>query len=620
MALAYYRNDLTDSLGNAVAGASVTVREHGTLNAITETIKTLAGATLTNPLTSASTGTIEFALDEPKRVDLYIVASGLLPKTITVDLFPSANALNTKTVNAKDHGAKGDGTTDDKAAIQAALNALTSGGVLLVPAGTYMLSGSLSVKSNVTIQGQGKRATVLKFAAGVSSSTKMFVNSDQAGGNTGIVIQHLTADGNRASNGAVSGLTGVSFSKVDRCAITFCRFTGFTQHCIDFTGESGGAGGDNTQNLVAFNDLEDYGTGSVGFGVAFVGGGYRNRIIGNHITSTLTNVGVGIDDQSGPQTSDPCLRNVVANNVISGMAQGVLVEGSHENVVTGNTILDCTEACIVFAEGATPLAPRDNSAEGNKLFPAAGAKGVILVGNGNGVKGGSIIGGQYGVFIGDISPGIGPNRRLSVVGVSFQGQTLDAVSVTAGKFIKLSQLDMDSPERGVHINSSNRSIEQVYVDGVSVKNAKKEAVYVVSGANSIATVRLRDISVVNAGTAAAGTYAAITCYQQTSSLDDVFIDGYDVVDDQGGSRTTLYGVYVLGSPTNVRLREGFIGTMQTARYSLVAGCHIQASGAGTPEAAIAAAIGSTWRRTDGGAATSFYVKESGTGNTGWVGK
>jgi len=43
-------------------------------------------------------------------------------------------------------------------------------------------------------------------------------------------------------------------------------------------------------------------------------------------------------------------------------------------------------------------------------------------------------------------------------------------------------------------------------------------------------------------------------------------------------------------------------------------------GAGSPEGAVTARIGSTYCRTDGGAATSFYVKESGTGNTGWVAK
>lgn len=43
-------------------------------------------------------------------------------------------------------------------------------------------------------------------------------------------------------------------------------------------------------------------------------------------------------------------------------------------------------------------------------------------------------------------------------------------------------------------------------------------------------------------------------------------------------------------------------------------------GAGTPESAQQGGIGSQWARTDGGSATSLYVKESGTANTGWVGK
>lgn len=45
------------------------------------------------------------------------------------------------------------------------------------------------------------------------------------------------------------------------------------------------------------------------------------------------------------------------------------------------------------------------------------------------------------------------------------------------------------------------------------------------------------------------------------------------------------------------------------------------SGSGSPEGVISAPVGSTYHRTDGGAGTSFYVKESGgTGNTGWVAK
>lgn len=44
------------------------------------------------------------------------------------------------------------------------------------------------------------------------------------------------------------------------------------------------------------------------------------------------------------------------------------------------------------------------------------------------------------------------------------------------------------------------------------------------------------------------------------------------------------------------------------------------SGAASPESVVTAPVGSIYSRTDGGANTTLYVKESGTGNTGWVAK
>ena len=44
------------------------------------------------------------------------------------------------------------------------------------------------------------------------------------------------------------------------------------------------------------------------------------------------------------------------------------------------------------------------------------------------------------------------------------------------------------------------------------------------------------------------------------------------------------------------------------------------SGSGTPESAVTAPVGSLFLRTDGGASTTLYVKESGAGDTGWVAK
>lgn len=44
------------------------------------------------------------------------------------------------------------------------------------------------------------------------------------------------------------------------------------------------------------------------------------------------------------------------------------------------------------------------------------------------------------------------------------------------------------------------------------------------------------------------------------------------------------------------------------------------SGLGTPLGVVVAPVGTLYTRLDGGAGTTLYVKESGTGNTGWVAK
>ena len=44
------------------------------------------------------------------------------------------------------------------------------------------------------------------------------------------------------------------------------------------------------------------------------------------------------------------------------------------------------------------------------------------------------------------------------------------------------------------------------------------------------------------------------------------------------------------------------------------------SGVGSPQGVVIAPVGSIYTRTDGGTSTTLYIKESGTGNTGWVAK
>lgn len=61
-------------------------------------------------------------------------------------------------------------------------------------------------------------------------------------------------------------------------------------------------------------------------------------------------------------------------------------------------------------------------------------------------------------------------------------------------------------------------------------------------------------------------------------------------------------------------------TVRTNRVALGVSTCTDESGMGSPEGVVTASPGSTYRNRNGGELISFYVKESGRGNTGWVGK
>lgn len=69
--------------------------------------------------------------------------------------------------NVKDYGALGDGTADDTAAIQAAIDAAFAhgGGIVCVPAGTYMTSAPIEMKTGVFLEGEGEASVIRAFAA-----------------------------------------------------------------------------------------------------------------------------------------------------------------------------------------------------------------------------------------------------------------------------------------------------------------------------------------------------------------------------------------------------------------------------------------------------------------------
>ncbi len=67
------------------------------------------------------------------------------------------------------YGVKGDGATDDTAALQAALSAED---VVFLPAGTYRISAALSVPADTAVVGEGDRATIVRQ---YTSDTQIFI-------------------------------------------------------------------------------------------------------------------------------------------------------------------------------------------------------------------------------------------------------------------------------------------------------------------------------------------------------------------------------------------------------------------------------------------------------------
>lgn len=74
-----------------------------------------------------------------------------------------------------------------------------------------------------------------------------------------------------------------------------------------------------------------------------------------------------------------------------------------------------------------------------------------------------------------------------------------------------------------------------------------------------------------------------------------------------------------GGATMAIQSSGAAAAIQFGTAITVNNCQIWV-GNGTPEGAVTANVGSLFLRRDGGASTTLYVKESGTGNTGWIAK
>ncbi|PZW64995.1 putative secreted protein (type I secretion substrate) [Pseudomonas sp. URMO17WK12:I6] len=292
--------------------------------------------------------------------------------------------------NVQNFGAKGDGITDDTAAIQSAIDAAAAagGGQVYVPTGTYIVSGGvepsdgcLMLKSNVYLYGDGMGATTVKVADGSDTKITGVIRSAYGEETHDFGVSNLTIDGNRDNttgkidgwfNGYIPGQAGYDSNvTLDSVEIKDCSGYGFDPH-------------EQTINMVIKNSVS-HGNGLDGFVADFLSNStfennvaYDNDRHGfNVVTSThdftltnnvaYNNGGNGIVVQRGSENiPSPSNITITGGEVYGNGAEGVLIKMSSEVTVSGVDIHDNTSAGVRIY-GSNHVELIDNTLHSNSL-------------------------------------------------------------------------------------------------------------------------------------------------------------------------------------------------------------------------------------------------------------
>jgi hypothetical protein len=283
----------------------------------------------------------------------------------------------------KDYGATGDGTTDDTVAIQAALTAVPSTGAkVYIPAGVYITSTTLFIKSYTSLVGDGIGATVIKRKSGTQTNSSTSVNGpilsagsavatyyDAGSPGYSISVFDLTLDGNysnqTATTATISGFNGIRFGK-GLVGTPYGNIDGVTIQRVEAKNHlNSGIYTTNAKNVL-IDSCITYKTGQL-VSVAekngiSVGGDHNqnaagwnaNVIISNNRVSysgVLPYVDAGSRASEGIATGDQD-NVIISGNDISHVDVGIELNNSdtsevlYNYAISGNTIHDCVESVL----------------------------------------------------------------------------------------------------------------------------------------------------------------------------------------------------------------------------------------------------------------------------------
>ncbi|WP_219834830.1 NPCBM/NEW2 domain-containing protein [Paenibacillus sp. R14(2021)] len=230
-----------------------------------------------------------------------------------------ASAAGT-TLSVTAYGANGSDNASDQAGIQAAIDAASAGDTVLLPKGTYYLGGTVKGKTGVTIKGENRDSTIVKYTD--SSDTYMFYfynisnaaikNMTLDGSNSLVAMSAVVSEG--GSGNTMSGLRVKDFAAVQ----------GFGPHALYGIG---------TNNLtVSDNNISNIGVGSIWGAGMRIGYDSHNALIERNVIANTGRGGIFLNDGSSGA--------IVRGNKVTGSGKkenGLSIE-LHTN--TDNAIIE----------------------------------------------------------------------------------------------------------------------------------------------------------------------------------------------------------------------------------------------------------------------------------------
>jgi len=489
-------------------------------------------------------------------------------------------------VNVKDFGAVGDGVTDDTTAIQAALDFCKSNKVVCyIPGGFYQVS-QLQVPNGVIVQGCGigqfgiagddDNVTVLQQIAGTEDDLVIFKTKFQDSferiWNGGIKDLILMGD-----SGGTTG-RGISFRKSgDRTSDSIYAII---------------AGNYFLQNLLIRQFPED--------GI-YVRRGVTGNVVFRDI-GTYFNGGYGI-------------------NVDTTTALNFLIDNCGGDGNTGGASIKLTttvrDANVTLinpwgeyrsndAHGATPSfnAAQPYTVELGDFGSTPNAGGIVNVIGGTSLTSYSTEGPDASIYVNCTANNQMPD--VNVVGHKMVNEKSPAITTGNCSLIydSLNSLRVPGDINTTIYTQRNSTLSGL--SGAGIKVFGNDGEY-------------DDISVGTDGVQIKGPTPSISLSETDASANE----GRWSWVASGGDLTlrTISDAAVAVTGLTINRIGNAINNFAFSGFLKVSGTDAQVrSGTGTPEGSATAPVGSIFLRTDGGSGTSFYVKESGTGNTGWVAK